>query len=79
MPRGLYSNMTGVLVRRHTDKYRGDGHVAMEAGVELLQQAVMNHPKLPENHQKLPRVKEGSPLHKTSETAWPSHHLDFRL
>ena len=51
----------------------------MEAGVELLQQAVMNHPKLPENHQKLAKVEEGSPLHETSETARPSHDLDFRL
>lgn len=53
--------MTGVLIRRHTNTYREDGHVTMEAGVELLQQAVMNHPKLPENHQKLARVEEASP------------------
>ena len=45
----------------------------------MLQQAVMNHPKLPENHQKLARVEEDSPLHETSETAQPSRHLDFRL
>lgn len=79
VPSGLDSNMTGVLIRRHTNTYREDGHVTMEAGVELLQQAVMNHPKLPENHQKLARVEEASPLHKTSETARSSHHLDFRL
>ena len=79
VPSGLYSNMTGVLIRRHTNTDSEDGHVTMEAGVELLQQAVMNHPKLPENHQKLARVEEGSPLHETSETAQPSRHLDFRL
>lgn len=31
VPSGLYSNMTGVLIRRHTNTYSEDGHVTMEA------------------------------------------------
>lgn len=50
--------MTGVLIRRHIDTYRENGHVTMKAGVEVLQLAVRNHSRLPENLQKPARVKE---------------------
>lgn len=53
--------MTAVLLRRYIGTYREDGHVTMEAGIDMLQQAVISHPQLPGNHQKLARVKEGSP------------------
>lgn len=53
--------MIGILIRRHVDTYREDGQVTIEAEIEVLQLQVKYHPRLPTNHQKLGRVREGFP------------------